>query len=133
VGCYEWLFAPPGSQPPMWDPDAAATRLATALDVDDVEIFVADTSGAIVGFCTVYYDIESVRFGRRAWVEDLAVDPEHRSTGIGKGLLHAAKDWAREHGASHLELDSAEVRADAHRFYEREQPSWKSVSFGWVL
>jgi GNAT superfamily N-acetyltransferase len=133
VGCYEWLFAPPGSQPPMWDPDAAATRLATALDVEDVEIFVADTRGAIVGFCTVYYDIESVRFGRRAWVEDLAVDPEHRSTGIGKGLLDAAKDWAREHGASHLELDSAEVRADAHRFYEREQPSWKSVSFGWVL
>jgi len=133
VGCYEWLFALPGSQPPMWDPDAAATRLATALDVEDVEIFVADTSGAIVGFCTVYYDIESVRFGRRAWVEDLAVDPEHRSTGIGKGLLDAAKDWAREHGASHLELDSAEVRADAHRFYEREQPNWKSISFGWVL
>jgi GNAT superfamily N-acetyltransferase len=133
VACYEWLFAPPGSQPPMWDPDAAATRLATALDVEDVEIFVADTRGAIVGFCTVYYDIESVRFGRRAWVEDLAVDPEHRSTGIGKGLLDAAKDWAREHGASHLELDSAEVRADAHRFYEREQPSWRSINFGWEI
>jgi GNAT superfamily N-acetyltransferase len=133
VACYEWLFAAPGSQPPMWDPAAAATRLATAIEADDAEVFVADTRGAIVGFCTVYDDLESVRFGRRAWVEDLAVDPEHRSTGIGKGLLDAAKDWARERGASHLELDSAEVRADAHRFYEREEPSWRSVSFGWVL
>jgi GNAT superfamily N-acetyltransferase len=133
VACYEWLFAAPGSHPPMWDPAAAATRLATAIEADDAEVFVADMRAAIVGFCTVYDDLESVRFGRRAWVEDLAVDPEHRSTGIGKGLLDAAKDWARERGASHLELDSAEVRADAHRFYEREEPSWRSVSFGWVL
>jgi GNAT superfamily N-acetyltransferase len=133
VACYQWLFAPPGSQPPMWDPAAAAARLAAAIEADDAEIFVAETGGAIVGFCTVYDDLDSVRFGRRAWVEDLAVDPEHRSTGIGKGLLDGAKDWARERGASHLELDSAEARADAHRFYEREQPSWRSVSFGWVL
>jgi hypothetical protein len=32
-------------------------------------------------------------------------------------------------GAFHLELDSAESRADAHRFYEREGPSDVAVSF----
>ena len=85
------------------------------------------------GICTVYLDLDSVRFGQRAWVEDLAVDPEHRSAGIGKQLLDAAKDWGRSRGATHLELDSAEARADAHRFYEREQPSWRSISFGWEL
>jgi GNAT superfamily N-acetyltransferase len=130
LAAYQWLFDPPGSQPPMWDPMRAAERLAHAIGDENAEVLVA---GAIAGFCTVYCDIESVRFGRRAWVEDLAVDPEQRSLGIGKALLDAAKDWARERGASHLELDSAEVRADAHRFYEREQPSWRSVSFGWVL
>jgi GNAT superfamily N-acetyltransferase len=67
---------------------------------------------------------------RRIWVEDLAVDPERRSLGIGKLLLDAAKDWARTRGAFHLELDSAESRADAHRFYEREGPSWRSICFG---
>jgi GNAT superfamily N-acetyltransferase len=66
-------------------------------------------------------------------VEDLAVDPGRRSQGLGKGLLDAAKDWARERGASHLELDSALTRPDAHRFYERERPAWQSMSFGWVL
>jgi GNAT superfamily N-acetyltransferase len=77
--------------------------------------------------------MHSVRFGYRAWVEDLAVDPDRRSQGIGKALLDAAKAWARERGATHLELDSAETRADAHRFYERENPSWRSVCFAWEL
>jgi len=133
VAAYEWLFAPPGSQPPMWDADAAAQRLAHAIDDDGSEVFVAEVDGHIAGFITAYDDMTSVRFGRRVWVEDLAVDPGRRSQGLGKALLDAAKDWARGRGASHLELDSATTRADAHRFYDREQPSWTSVSFGWVL
>ena len=133
VGCYEWLFAPPGSRPPHWDEEAAGERLRGLIGSDDGEVLVAERDGAIVGICTVALDIESVRFGQRAWVEDLAVHAEHRSAGVGKALLDAAKDWARSRGATHLELDSGEARADAHRFYEREQPSWRSTSFGWVL
>jgi hypothetical protein len=52
---------------------------------------------------------------------------------VGKALLDAAKRWAHEGGATHLELDSAFARRDAHRFYERERPSWDSRSFGWLL
>ena len=133
VGCYEWLFAAPGSQPPSWNRVRAAERLNDAIEADDAEVLVADVDGAIAGFCTIYDDIDSVRFGRRAWVEDLAVDPEQRSRGIGKALMDAAKDWAREHGASHLELDSAKPRVDAHRFYEREGAGYQSISFGWEL
>jgi GNAT superfamily N-acetyltransferase len=133
VAAYDWLFAPPGSTPPMWDPGAAAERLAAAIAGDEAEVFVADVDGRVAGFVTVYDEFNSVRFGHRAWVEDLAVDAEQRSKGLGKGLLDAAKDWARSRGASHLELDSAPMRTDAHRFYDREEPSWTSVSFGWVL
>jgi GNAT superfamily N-acetyltransferase len=133
VAAYEWLFAPPGAQPPQWDAGRAAARLRDAVAADDAEVLVADAGGAVVGICTVYLDIESVRFGQRAWVEDLAVHDDHRSAGHGKALLDAAKDWARERGATHLELDSSEARTDAHRFYEREQPSWRSISFGWEL
>jgi GNAT superfamily N-acetyltransferase len=133
VAAYEWLFAAPGAQPPQWDAAVAGGRLEGAMAAADAEVLVAERDGAVVGLCTVYLDIESVRFGRRAWVEDLAVHPEHRSAGLGKALLDAAKDWARERGATHLELDSGEARADAHRFYERERPSWRSVCFGWEL
>ena len=133
VGTYDWLFAPPGSRPPQWDPARAAERLAGAIAAADADVLVADVDGAVVGICTVYLDFESVRFGRRAWVEDLAVHGDHRSAGHGKALLDAAKTWARARGATHLELDSGEARADAHRFYEREQPSWRSICFGWQL
>ena len=133
VAAYDWLFAPPGAQPPAWDPERAAERLRALIDGDDGCALVADGDGAVVGLCTVSLDIESVRFGRRAWVEDLAVHPDHRSAGHGKALLDAAKAWGRSRGATHLELDSGEARADAHRFYEREGPSWKSVCFGWEL
>src|SRR5919108_403495 len=99
--------------------------------LDEVEVVVAAYDREISGICTVYDEFESVRFGHRAWVEDLAVDPARRSQGIGKALLDAAKAWARERGATHLELDSGEARTDAHRFYEREHPSWRSISFAW--
>lgn len=114
----------------MWDAELASQRLGAAIADPQAEVLVVDD---VAGFLTIYYDIDSVRFGRRAWIEDLAVDPAQRSKGAGKALLDAAKEWARERGASHLELDSSELRADAHRFYEREQPTWKSVCFGWVL
>jgi GNAT superfamily N-acetyltransferase len=83
--------------------------------------------------CTVSLDLRSIRFGLRAWVEDLAVDPARRSSGVGKALLDAAKAWGRARGATHLELDSGDARADAHRFYERERPDWAGRCYGWAL
>ena len=91
------------------------------------------TTQTLVGFATVYLDIVSVRFGQRAWVEDLAVAPHRRSSGIGKALLDAAKTWARDHGAARLALESGAARVDAHRFYERERPEGWSRSFTWIL
>lgn len=145
---YAWLFAPPGSKPPSWDERRAAVALRQAIASHDSVVLLAQNlptassashPGAVgsdqglIGFLVAYQDIHSVRFGYRAWVEDLAVDPDHRSQGVGKALLDAAKGWARERGATHLELDSAEEREDAHRFYEREGAAYRSYSFGWPL
>ena len=133
IRMYDWLFAPPGSRPDAWDERRAAVALGQAIASHDSVVLVAEADGGLVGFITAYQDLHSVRFGYRAWVEDLAVDPESRSRGVGKRLLDAAKDWARERGATHLELDSADARKDAHRFYEREGAEYASRSFGWTL
>jgi len=133
LGMYEWLFAPPGSVPPRWDPERARAAIADAIADQEAAVLVAEHRGDLLGLCTAYLDMNSVRFGPRCWVEDLAVSPGHRSQGVGKALLDAAKDWARERGASHLELDSADAREDAHRFYQREGPSWRSACFAWEL
>jgi GNAT superfamily N-acetyltransferase len=133
LGMYEWLFAPPGSLPPRWDADRARSAISAAIEDPEAAVLVAERRGELLGLCTAYLDMNSVRFGPRCWVEDLAVSPDNRSQGVGKALLDAAKDWARERGATHLELDSGDARADAHRFYEREQPSWASRCFAWEL
>ncbi len=139
AAAYAWLFAPPGGVSPDWDEAVAADRLRAAMASARAEVLISHPSagggppGGLTGFCVVYLDILSVRFGQRAWVEDLAVHPDHRSEGIGKALLDAARDWAAARGASHLELDSGDARTDAHRFYEREQPAWRSRAFGYRL
>ena len=133
VTAYEWLFAPPGSTPAAWDPEHAQAALRRTLASPRSTALVAEADGELVGFATVYLDLESVRFGQRAFVEDLAVRPDQRSQGHGKRLLDAAKQWARVHGATHLELDSGDARTDAHRFYDREAPTWRSRCYGWEL
>jgi GNAT superfamily N-acetyltransferase len=133
VALYDWLFAAPGSQPPRWDVETATERLAAVASADASVVLVASSADRLVGFCTAYLDLVSVRFGPRCWVEDLAVAPDERSRGAGSSLLGAAMSWAAERGASHLELDSGMARTDAHRFYERHAPAGRSLCFSWDL
>ena len=133
LAVYEWLFAPPGSVPPGWDPVRASAALGEAIDSDRAAVLVAEDDERLVGLCTAYLDLNSIRFGSRCWVEDLAVAPEHRSQGIGAALLEAAGSWAAARGATHLELDTGEARTDAQRFYERLRPAWRSISYAWLL
>ena len=130
---YDWLFEGPGYRPATWDEERARRALEAAILSRDAAVFLAEESSAMVGVCAAYLDLESVRYGRRCWVEDLAVDPARRSRGIGSALLEAARVWAREHGATHLELDTGLARGEAQRFYEREAPARKGISYSWDL
>lgn len=131
---YQWLFEPPGYTPRWWEPGRARKSLAEAIAAQDCTVLVAEaSSGELVGLVTAYLDLNSVRFGLRCWVEDLAVDPSRRSEGIGKELLDTARGWAKERAATHLELDTGLARSDAQRFYEREHPIAKGYSYTWAL
>lgn len=131
---YPLLFERPGAPPPRWDPEAARERLREAIGSDRSTIVLAEEGGfGIAGLCSAYLDIASVRYGQRCWVEDLIVVPERRSRGVGEALLSSARDWAAEHGATHLELDSGHGRTDAHRFYERQSPAWSGLQYSWIV
>ena len=130
---YEWLFEPPGRTPPQWDPGRAVVALRQAIESHDAVVLVAEAGQVEVGICVAYQDIHSVRFGFRAWVEDLAVHPEWRSQGVGPRLLEAVRAWACERGATHVELDTGEGRGDAQRFYERLGPDYRGISYTWEL
>ncbi len=98
---YGWLLSPPGSRPAHWDPHLAATAVSRAVSCEAAVVLLAVLESEFVGLCTAYDDIESVRFGCRVWVEDLAVDAK-RSLGVGKQLLDEAKRWARARDATRL-------------------------------
>jgi len=133
LAMYEWLFEPPGYQPPGWRAERAVGRVREAIESEGSAVFVAEQDDRFVGLCTAYLDLNSVRYGQRCWVEDLAVDPSLRSNGVGAALLDAAGDWAREHGATHLGLYTAEARKDAQRFYVRRDPIAAGVNYTWAL
>lgn len=74
---------------------------------------------AMVGGCCV----GSVRVCRRwngnAWIEDLAVDRDHRGRGLGTRLLDAAVNWGREQGLHGVFLETQDWNPPACRFYLR--------------
>ena len=133
ISAYDWLFAPPGNRPPAWDPERATAALAEAIASEEACVLVAEAGEEVAGLCTGYLELNSVRYGRRCWVEDLAVHPDHRSSGVGGRLLDAACEWARDRGATHLELDTGLARKDAQRFYERREPTTVGYSYSWRL
>jgi len=53
-----------------------------------------------------------------AYLEELYVVPEQRGKGVGKALLQAAIDAAREAGADHFELTTGETDTAARTLYE---------------
>jgi GNAT superfamily N-acetyltransferase len=133
VSGLEWLFAPPGSRPADWDRDRAVERTAQLLAHEDVALFEARSDDdQLVGVASVYVDILSVRFGRRASIEDLAVHPDWRSRGVGSNLLAAARAWAYEQGADYVFLESGLARTEAHRFYLREGATHAAAAFRWT-
>ncbi len=66
-----------------------------------------------------------------AVVENVVVDAEARSSGIGEHLMAAATDFARRRGCYKLALTSNLARPRAHKFYERL--GWKRTHFGYSL
>jgi ribosomal protein S18 acetylase RimI-like enzyme len=53
-----------------------------------------------------------------AYLEELYVTPECRGRGLGRALLDAAMDHARERGAAHIDLGTSETDVAARALYE---------------
>jgi GNAT superfamily N-acetyltransferase len=57
--------------------------------------------------------------GPVALLDELYVQPQHRSAGIGTALLAAVREEAQTRGVEHIEINVDEGDVDARRFYER--------------
>ena len=63
---------------------------------------------------------ENLLYGQFLFVDDLVVQKEFRSCGVGARLLSVAREYAREKGCRHFVLDTGLHMALAQRFYFRQ-------------
>lgn len=87
---------------------------------DSVILLATDLSGSVMGFTQLYPSFTSLSAARIFILNDLFVAPEARRSGIGRGLLAAAKDFAQKEGAVGLTLSTEVTNVTAQALYESE-------------
>lgn len=99
----------------------------------DFHCIVAEDDGQIVGML-VYYLLPYTAQNRPAiYMKELFVSEGHRGQGIGRQLMSALRDAAKEHHCAQIKWTVAPWNKAGVRFYERlgarENSDW--LSFDW--
>jgi GNAT superfamily N-acetyltransferase len=79
---------------------------------------VAVVDGTVVGMAIWYVTFSTWLGGAGMWLEDLFVSPEHRGSGLGKGLLATLAAVCAEHGYARLEWWVLKWNAPSIGFYD---------------
>ncbi|MGC2637927.1 MAG: GNAT family N-acetyltransferase [Acidobacteriaceae bacterium] len=74
---------------------------------------LAEENGALAG--CVYVELH----GDRSYLGLLSVDPSRQKTGLGRRLVAAAEEFAREMGSRRMELTVVHLRTELPPFYEK--------------
>lgn len=108
----------------------AGCALAAMLASPHIILLVAESGGAVVGTATLVV-VPNLTHSAVPWaqLENMVVDAAHRGHGVGERLLVAARDEAWARGCYKVQLQSANEREGAHRFYARFGFRPSSVGF----
>lgn len=114
-------------------PDAVLAR-ALAGPSPVARVALAEEGDVLVGFALYNQLISTSLGGTGAFISDLWVAPEQRSTGLGRRLLAAALvDAKAQYDATYLRLTVYEDNPRAHAFYKRLGFVEKTRERGMVL
>lgn len=72
----------------------------------------------LVGYACLYWHFSSTRAIETVLMNDLYVDPAVRGEGVGRALIEACADVARQRGAAHLEWATRPDNTTAQRLYD---------------
>jgi ribosomal protein S18 acetylase RimI-like enzyme len=96
--------------------EALAEHARSLLEAGEITVLFAGEGPD--GFCLLRFH-RSIYDGRPdAYIQELYVVPGRRGEGLGRELLDAALDAAREAGAAHVELTTGEDDTEALPLYE---------------
>jgi ribosomal protein S18 acetylase RimI-like enzyme len=94
-------------------------RLETILrEHPHYQIVGAFVDGRLAGVCGAWLATK-IWCGLYLEIDNLVVDPEARSSGIGTCLIHHLEALGREHGCKLIVLDSYTANHASHRLYHR--------------
>lgn len=101
------------------DLEKASRYIAERFNHRDSEIFVAQEGNiGLTGFVQLYPSFCSVSAMPILILYDLYVDHSHRGKGIGRLLMNAARDFAKDNGFKRLELSTAKDNHIGQSLYE---------------
>ncbi|HET9016264.1 MAG TPA: GNAT family N-acetyltransferase [Thermomicrobiaceae bacterium] len=82
-------------------------------------VLVAESDGQVVGKLELFVGAKSVH-GRFGLIRRFVVHRDYRGQGVGRVLLDAATERARDLGCSFIELSVDVTNPAAHAFYQRD-------------
>jgi len=90
---------------------AFVATFAGLLDSPDALLLVAEVDGRSVAYLLAHRHCTFHANGTAVWVDEVMVESAVRGAGVGRALMRAAEQWARDHDAAYVAL--ATRRADA--------------------
>lgn len=87
----------------------------------------------LIGYACLYRFFSSTQAAETVLMNDLFVDPSKRGGGVGRALIEASLEVARERGARHLEWNTAPDNHTAQRLYDStgaERSTWVNYELG---
>jgi ribosomal protein S18 acetylase RimI-like enzyme len=97
--------------------DRLERTLAAVFGSDSHLFLVAEEGGSILGMCALLMSISTWSADRVCEVQDVVVTTGRRGAGVGRLLLDAAANVARERGCVRLFLSAETPNLGAHAFY----------------
>jgi len=98
-------------------PEAVAKRIRELLASGDVTVLLAGNGPD--GLALLRFRPSLWSESLDCYLEELYVVPDRRGHGLGQALMEAAIETAREEGATHMDLGTAEADTAARGLYEK--------------
>lgn len=102
------------------DKEAFFQIFLSNLGNENIYYVIAETQGTPVGMASCHVQLLLHHVALVAEIQEMYVDSNLRSHGIGRQLIENIRHFAKSQGATQLEVTSNLTRLDTHRFYQRE-------------
>lgn len=106
---------------------ATLCRSLIANPHEGLQLIARESSGAPLGFATIYWTWQTLYAARVGVLNDLYVTPESRGTGTARALIARCLQLCHERGAEKLVWETAPDNATAQRLYDgigAEKSTW---------